>query len=300
MVDTLPPFSTRNRGDAAQIDGEVPATARVGLLHLLAEAVREDYIAGWHAATTELQRIARLSPLIDWTKNESTQAKLNAEEILETLPWAKVYDFCERLHSHLATEIGYSDFNNEYIVRLSRTEVQQILADELERLFREENLAFEFRDGLVQRRGKRHTVSQISKAESVLADARLVPARKHFAKALRYFRDRVKPDPENAVKEAVCAVEAAAKELFPNAKASTLGDVTKWLTGTDVGKLPKALGQTFAGLYGFRSGGDGVGHGGTTGGVVTPSIAEYALALAASQIILLVELASGDEEEIPF
>ncbi len=268
MVNPLPPFSARNRRDTAQIDGEVPASARVGLLHLLAEAVREDYIEGWHVVTMELQRIARLSPLIDWSKKESTQAKLSAEEILDNLPWEKVYDFCERLHSHLATEIGYNDFSNEYIVRVSKTEVQQFLADELERLFREENLAFEFRDGLVQRRGKRHTVNQISKAETVLADARLAPARKHFAKAVRYFRDRVKPDPENAVKEAVCAVEAAARELFPNAKVTTLGDVIKWLTGTEAGKLPKAIGQTFTGLYGFRSGGDGVG---TEGRRVVPS-----------------------------
>jgi hypothetical protein len=54
------------------------------------------------------------------------------------------------------------------------------------------------------------------------------------------------------------------------------------------------------GLYAFRSGGEGVGHGGATGGAVTPALAEYALAVAASQIILLVDLASGEEEEIPF
>jgi AbiJ N-terminal domain 4 len=213
MADPLPPFSSRNRRDTAQIDGEVPATARVGLMHLLAEAVREDYIGGWHVVTMELQRIARLSPLIEWTRSEDTQAKVEAEGILDNLPWDKVYDFCERLHSRLATEIGYNDDNNEYVVRVSKTEAQQFLADELERLFREENLAFEFRDGIVQRRGKRHTVTQISKAETVLADARLVPARKHFAKAVRYFRDRVKPDPENAVKEAVCAVEAARRKI---------------------------------------------------------------------------------------
>jgi hypothetical protein len=125
-------------------------------------------------------------------------------------------------------------------------------------------------------------------------------ARRHFAKAQQYFRDREKPDHENAVKESVCEVEAAAKGLFPNARASTLGDSIKWLTGGEPGKLPKAIGQTLTGLYAFRSGGEGVGHGGATGGAVTPALAEYALAVAASQIILLVDLASGEEEEIPF
>lgn len=158
MAEALPPFSARNRQDTAQIDGEVPDSARTGLMHVLAEAVRKDYIEGWHVATMELQRIARRSALIDWSRGETNAAKLEAEGILEALPWQKVYDFCERLHSHLATEVGYNDFNNDYIVRISKTETQQFLAEELERLFREENLAFEFRDGIVQRRGKRHTV----------------------------------------------------------------------------------------------------------------------------------------------
>src|ERR1700686_1012014 len=99
MVDPLPPFSVRNRPDIAQIDGEVPASARVGLMHLLAEAVRKEYIEGWHVVTMELQRIARLSPLIDWSQEDSIKAKLEAEEIVDNLPWERVYDFCERLHS---------------------------------------------------------------------------------------------------------------------------------------------------------------------------------------------------------
>jgi hypothetical protein len=90
-------------------------------------------------------------------------------------------------------------------------------------------------------------------------------------------------------------VEAAAKELFPDAKAVTLGDFVKWATGSD-DLLPKTIGQTFTGLYAFRNSGGGVSHGATSGGVVTSELAEYVLGMAASQIILLADLASGDEE----
>jgi hypothetical protein len=62
------------------------------------------------------------------------------------------------------------------------------------------------------------------------------------------------PDPENAVKEAACAVEATASALFLIPGAKTLGEITRAMTGTDSGKLPKAVAQTFHGLYGFRSG----------------------------------------------
>jgi hypothetical protein len=114
--------------------------------------------------------------------------------------------------------------------------------------------------------------------------------------ALKYFRHVSQPDPENAVKEAVCAVEATARALFPSPGAKTLGAIVKSITGTDPGKF---IAQTFHALYGFRSGGEGVGHGGTAGGAATQDIAEYALALAASQIILLVDLANGQEDDVP-
>jgi hypothetical protein len=173
------------------------------------------------------------------------------------------------------------------------------LAAELEHLFEEEGLAYEFRDGFVQRRGKRHTINQINNAEKSMADLKLQAARKHFSKALHYFRDRKKPDHENAVKEAVCAVEAAAKELFPDSKAATLGDFVKWATSPERCLFSKMIGQTFAGLYAFRSGGEGVSHGATAGGIVTAELSEYVLGVAASQIVLLADL-TGADEEAPF
>jgi len=190
---------------------------------------------------------------------------------------------------------------NSNAISHSKADAEEFIAHELQRLFEEENLAYEIRDGLVQRRGRRHTVDQVASAEGALSQAGLDAARQHFAKAQRYFHDRNNPDLENAVKEAVCAVEDAAKNLFPDANGTTLGDVIKWLTGPEPGKLPKTIAQTLTGLYGFRNSGDGVGHGGSAGGVVTPEIAEYVLATAASQIILLVGLAPKEaEEEMPF
>lgn len=73
----------------------------------------------------------------------------------------------------------------------------------------------------------------------------------------------------------------------------------KWLTGSSA-LLPKSLGTTITGLYGFRNSGVGVAHGGASGGAVTAELAEYVLAVAASQIILFVEIAEANEEEIPF
>jgi hypothetical protein len=292
---TLPPFSARNRGAHIQIDNDCPAPARMGLLHLLHQLVEREYVEGWPEIASELQRIARVRP-----DRDRVRAQEFAEELLLQLQWDKVYDFCERLHSHLAQGVSrYNSFLEQEEVTTPRNEVQEHIASELQRLFVEEHLAFEFSDGLVRRRGRRHTADRVARAELVLGDPRLSAALVHFNKALRYFRNVSQPDPENVVKEAVCAVEATARALFPMAGA-TLGDVVKSITGASPGQLPKPIAQTFHGLYGFRSGGDGVSHGGALAGVATKELAEYSLGVAASQIVLLVDLALALEPDVPF
>jgi macrodomain Ter protein organizer (MatP/YcbG family) len=291
---SVPPFSARNRREKVWIEEDFPDSARTGLLHLLNYAVDMDHLSGWPAVARELGRIARAAPRgYNASSVQSIKdARLDAEINLGFLAWDRIYDFCERLHSHLAEDTIH--YHNDEAVTITKAQSQLFFAEEMQRLFDEESLGYEFRDGLVQRRGKRHTINQINKAEKALADQRLEAARKHFSKSLRHFRDRKKPDLENTVKEAVCAVEAAAKELFPDAKAATLGDFVKWATGS--GLLPKTIGQTLSGLYAFRNSGEGVSHGAASGGVVTAELSEYVLGMAASQIILLADLARGDEE----
>jgi hypothetical protein len=291
----VPAFSARNRGAHSQIDNDCPMTTRIGLLHVLSDLLNRDYVRDWNIVAAELQRIARNEPGF-----ESHLAHTVSRGLLITLDWDKVFDFCERLYEHLAHDVlRYNQETKGYQVVMLKRDVQGYIEQELQRLFLEENLAFEFSNGLVRRRGRRNTADQVARAEVVLGDPRLSSARTHFDKALKYFRNVSQPDYENVVKEAVCAVEATARALFPSG-GSTLGDVVKSITGGDPGQLPKTIANTFHGLYGFASGGEGVRHGGTTGGAVTKELAEYALAVAASQIVLLVDSAATLEPEVPF
>lgn len=286
-----------------QVDGDFPASARTGLLHLLFDLVERAYVPDWTVIARELNRIARRSPVAyDASRVDScNEAKEDAKFTLEQqLSWEKVFDFCERLHNHLPQEVGHEEGFAQYVVDVSRGDVQAYIATELQRLFHEESLAYEFIEGAVLRRGRKHTVERTARSQVVLGDSRLLSARRHFDKSLQFFRHPTRPDYENAVKEAVCAVEAAGKALFPAAKASTLGELTKWLGSATEVAVPKAICQTLTGVYAFRSGGDGIGHGGGTGGKATPELTEYLLAVCASQIIYLVDLANGLEVEIPF
>ena len=299
-TSSVQPFSARSRGENARVDNDFPAPARAGLLHLVNEAVDRNFVAGWHSVAKEARRIAR-APIRHYDPSrvpDTTAAQEDVETYLNAMPWERVFDFCERLFGQLAAGYSY-EYNGDTTTVTTKAEAQVFLAEEIQRLFEEKGFAYEFKNGVVERRGKRHTVNQSDKATKVLADLRLESARKHFTKALRHFRDRSKPDYENAVKEAVCAVESAAKDLFPEAKAATLGDFVKWATANERRVLPRVISQTFIGLYAFRNSAEGVAHGSTSGDIVTADITEYVLALAASQILLLADLVE-ETAEPPF
>jgi hypothetical protein len=235
MADEIvPPFSARYGEARTQTDDDFPRTARMGLLHLVNRLNDRGYI-GWSASELEVRRIARVPP-----------GEGLLHDLLFKIRWDKALDFCERLYNHLARDVFYED-----TVHALKTDVQEYIAAELQLLFLEENLAFEFSNGVVNRRGRRNTQQQVARAQLVLGDPKLSAALEHFNKALNFFRDVSKPDYENSVKDAVCAVEATARVLFPSG-GSTLGDVVKSITGSDAGQLPRALAQTFHGLYGFR------------------------------------------------
>lgn len=302
MTSFTPPFSARLAGQHRKTEEDFPFSARNGLLHLLSDLLQRSYIESWIVLAKELHRIGRrtLTEYDEHSKSSVEQAKVDVDSVLMKLHWPKVFDFCERLYGHLAYDPSHEDHFGNPKFDFSRSDAQAYIANELQRLFLEEGLVYEFSEGAVRRTGRKHTMDKLTKSQAVLGDPRLIDARGHFDKALKFFRHATNPDHENAVKEAVCAVEAAGKVLFPMSKATTLGDLIKWLDKSPDVSLPKSIGQTLTGVYAFRNGGEGVAHGGATGGKVTPEIAEYILAVCASQVILLVDLENASEAEIPF
>ncbi len=297
--ELIPPFSARNRGTEARIDDDCPITARIGIVHLLDQLVRKKFVKDWPAVISELKRINRIS--FNVADPYSSSWEQTAEDFLTKLPWERVYDFCQRIYSDLAQAVwGQDPQTGEPEISTTRDEVQKHIAQELQLLFWEENLAFEFSDGAVRRRGRQHTMDQIARSGLVLGDPKLSEARGHYNKALGFFRNVSNPDYENTVKEAVSAVEAAAQALF-SSEGEQLDDILKAIEGSEEGQLPKPITKTFYGLYGFRGSGKGVAHGtaGTGSGAATKEIAEYALAITASQIVLLVNFTTASNE-IPF
>jgi len=108
------------------VDNECPETTRIGLLHLVHRLVEKDYVDGWKSVSGELKRIARVRPDDD----------TNFDQLLLEIPWVKVFDFCERLYSHLAQDVWiYNRQLEDAELATPRSEVQQYVANELQRLF---------------------------------------------------------------------------------------------------------------------------------------------------------------------
>lgn len=299
-----PPFSRRMQGSKAWVQEDWPKTARVALLHLLHELVSRKYVEGWVVIDRELRRISRQAP-IPYSEKTARAEETGLEsttELIQKISWQHLFDFCERLHSHLAKAVReYTGFGNDTEETISVEAVRGYMLEEVQRIFLEENFGYSFIKGEVHQKGRAHTRQQMARAESTLGDPRLALARAHYAKATSYFENAKNPDYENAIKEAVCAVEAAAKKLFPTVSASTLDDLIKKIIGTAVGQIPKTLAGTITGLYAYRNSGEGVAHGGTGGGKVTKFFAEYVLAVAASQVILLHDIAASiTQTDTPF
>ena len=92
-----------------------------------------DHVAGWPVVAKEFNRIARAAPRdYDPHKVEAIkQARYDAEVCLNQLDWERVYNFCERLHSHLASGAFYE--RNGEIVTVTKAQSQLFFAEEIQR-----------------------------------------------------------------------------------------------------------------------------------------------------------------------
>ncbi len=292
------PFSRRNREHEPRVRDDFPETARTALLYLLVRLNDERYLkGGMPAAMKEVSRLARirLSHALVLGAGDDTQP---AEVLFHELPWQRVFDFCERLYSTLATSTTVLNIDMETMVEdKSVQEVRLEIEREIQNLFDEENLDYEFVEGKVVRATTSHTTNILAKADVALASPDLSEARVHFRKAQNFFKDKENPDYRNAAKEAVCAVEAAAKRLFPG-DGNTLDEVIKRLQKDKI--LDATIAKSFTGIYAFRNSGKGVAHGEGTGAEATRPIAEFVLDSAASQILLLAALHAEQDTSVPF
>lgn len=149
--------------------------------------------------------------------------------------WNEVYDFLEFV-----------------VDAVSRSKPR--LPDLLNQVLEREMAGYRFIDGhAVDITGKQEQ----EMLEQALADTRFSGVATHLERALGLLADRNDPDYRNSIKESISAVEAMARIVAGNPKA-TLAEALKSVEKS--GKLHTALKDGFSKLYGYTNDEHGVRH----------------------------------------
>jgi hypothetical protein len=165
------------------------------------------------------------------------------------LEWHGIYDLIEYLSS-VADDINphwayFGDVKES--ARIFRLECNEALTEEMS--------AFRFVDRSIAPITAEEEIAEI---ESALEHkGPIQPISQHVAAALDLLSRRENPDWRNSIKESISAVEAAARVLTGDEKA-TLGDALKVLDRDK--KLHGAFNKAFSALYGYTSDADGIRH----------------------------------------
>lgn len=277
------------------IAADVPESARIGLINLLSDLISRHYIDGWY----DLEPVA----LYVGRRLESEFAAGyygdTCVQIIKDMEWHKFYTLCERVYGLLHGAITREE-DGTPISTGPIEEAQKYCADAISQLLGEENLAYEFADGIFQRRGHPQTQKSIQRANAILADPSLAPVRRYFNKALQFFNDRPESDVENCVKEAVCALEAFATILFGKKAAKSFDDVIRSKQGNGERQIAPTIADSIIKLRAFRGNAQGVAHAALEGGPVSVIEAELVLNLVASYITYLYDKFPSQEDSIPF
>jgi hypothetical protein len=207
--------------------------------------------------------------------------------VMQSFRWHEVFDLIE----FLFTEVFYYDYDESegawttFPNKVGHARYKY--TKDINHLLSSENIGWELKKGRLERLGSEVLDRQIiEKARKLLINPDFAGPNYQFNKAIGFFSKRPKPDLENCVKEAVCALEGLSRVLLKD-KNITLGDATNLMVGKKI--IRKPLDKTFHSLYGFVSTEPGPRH----GAHILPSIdiaeAEFVLYNSAVCMLFLAD-----------
>jgi hypothetical protein len=186
------------------------------------------------------------------------------------MKWYEVYDLIEALLAELPVRLKLS------LTRLANSFLEAEMS------------AYRVVDGRVAEIVSATDIGAIE--DAVVATAPLLGAQEHLRRALALLTDRAAPDPRNAIKESILAVEAVCQAITVDSKA-TLGQAIKRLEEAGVALHP-ALVKSWSSLYGYTSDANGIRHAMTDVAKLTFADGKYMLVSCSAFILYLLELAA--------
>ena len=221
-------FSRRNRYAGAAKVISIREDAPEGLRVTVLDAARKLGLGPSRLRTIACQAL-RVRPDPDNWSEPNVWNEVQA--LMHECEWFKVYDIIEALHSRFVENDATTSF-----------------ADEINAYFIEEGIGWQLVDGQIITRGTEAFESIVPAAVAALDDTARPTAAGHLHEALQDLSRRPTADLTGAIYHAMGALEAVARDLVGDPKA-TLGEVVK--RNPDL--LPKPLGTALSQLWGYAS-----------------------------------------------
>lgn len=254
----------------------VPITARNGFCSLIVECVNsfkpkyKEY-EGYQKLYSDICKYLRVFPSTEKPKifheEEHYHHKLN--ELVVTCKWWQFYDICEII-------LGFFIIKNR----------KEAFSKRVNKLFKEEHLGYELRDGKVEKISSEYVDRKIQEVRYLLKEPEFKSADELFEKAIKALNERPKPDAENCIKDAIASVESAGK-IIRKDKNARIDNIIK--DAIQKGIIPQLLGDPIIKLYAYRGNEPAIAHGGIEPSKVTEDEAEFVLAMSAAIILYLVK-----------
>lgn len=140
------------------------------------------------------------------------------------------------------------------------------------RILAQEFAAYRIINGQICQITDDHEIKEVNEALNL--EGQFGPVTEHIKTALDQLSQRQNPDYRNSIKESILAVEAMAKIITRDEKA-TLGDVLNKLESN--GKINAALKKGFGAIYGWTSNTNGIRHALTDASSVSHAEAKFYL-----------------------
>jgi len=228
-------FSKRNRYAAAGKEIKIREDAPEGLRFAMLEMAKE---LEWtpKALRNIVCRVLRVRPdPSNWSEYPNVWDEVQG--LVYDADWFKVYDLVEAIYAAMLQndrEHGGNDAKR--------------FAAEMNSYFLEEGVGWQLIDGQVVTRGTEAFESVVANAEKALKKSGRPTAASHIHEALQDLSRRPKADLAGAIYHGMGALEAVARDITGDAKA-TLGEAIK--RNPDL--LPKPLDTALSQVWGYAS-----------------------------------------------
>lgn len=228
-------FSRRNRYTGAGKEITIREDAPEGLRFAVLETARE---LDWSPSPLRdiVCKVLRVRPdQGNWSEYPNIWGEV--QDLVYGADWFKVYDIIEAIHTAMLRHD-----------REHHGSDAQKFAAEINSYFVEEGIGWQLVEGQVVTRGTEAFESVVKDAAKALKKSGRPTAASHIHEALQDLSRRPKPDLAGAIYHGMGALEAVARDLSGDTKA-TLGEVLK--KNPDL--LPKPLDTALSQVWGYAS-----------------------------------------------